>query len=128
MKQTFPKSERLTHKKHIDMLFDKKRTENIAKTCYPFRLIFCTKTMEGGINPKVLISVSKRNFKKAVDRNLLKRRTREAYRINKGLIKDKKVEHLALIYIGKEIEQYETIEKGVLKAFNFITAFENQQS
>lgn len=120
MSQSFSKKEKLTHKKHIDLLFDKNNLENKAKTCYPFRVIFTFDDATKEQFPKVLISVSKRNFKKAVDRNLLKRKTREAYRLNKIQLADKKVSKLALVYIGRQLESFEVIQKGIFKTFKFI--------
>ena len=79
---------------------------------------------------KVLISVPKRNHKRAVVRNLLKRRTREAYRLNKapllaafdatsdmrGANKENGRElHLGLIYASKKAEEYPVIEEAVRK-------------
>ncbi|SFP47225.1 ribonuclease P protein component [Pseudarcicella hirudinis] len=65
--------------------------------------------------PQILISVSKRYFKKAVDRNLIKRRFREAYRKNKEILLEKpqplRPANVAFVYIAKEIEPFEVIEK-----------------
>ncbi len=106
----FPKKEKLTSKKIIEELFKKGSSAH----SYPF-LIKYTPNQEDGFH-KVLISVSKRNFKRAVDRNLLKRRIREAYRLNKHLIADsEKFFNIAFIYIGKEITNFQDIESKLIK-------------
>ena len=68
--------------------------------------------------PQVLVSVSKRNFKRAVDRNYLKRLLREAYRLNKYRLLDAEGGHrvgqLAIIYTGKEKKPLAVVEKKLI--------------
>lgn len=72
----------------------------------------------GGV--RVLISVGKKHHKRAIVRNLLKRRTREAFRHHAQPLKDVcgKTIHLALLYSSKEILDYGDIEHGVKKAIS----------
>jgi len=104
--KTFKKSERLHKKKEIKELFDKGSSFYL----YPFKVIHLIDAEESG-NPKILISVSKRNFKRAVDRNRVKRLIREAYRINKHNIQSKQNILIAYIYTPKEILAFNLIEK-----------------
>ena len=75
---------------------------------------------------QVLISVSKRRYKHAHDRNLVKRRTREAYRLQKqqylyDVITGKQIV-FSINYIGKQIEPYDLFEKKMLKLLKQLSA------
>ena len=76
------KAERLCGKKAIDALFA--GTDSKSLSAYPIRIVF-RPTEEAGI--RILVSVSKKRFKHAVDRNRVKRQLREAYRLNKYILK-----------------------------------------
>jgi ribonuclease P protein component len=113
------KREILRSKKSIKELFN----SGSSFILYPFKVQYLPDF--NSPNNQVLFSVSKRNFKKAVDRNLLRRRIREAYRLNKSLLladeKEASSISIALIYIGKFKLPYAEIEdklKQVLVRLN----------
>ena len=114
---TFKKEERLCNKKLIDGLFH----NGSSFLCYPYKASWML--ADGGQESPVQIvfSVAKKRYKRAVDRNLVKRRMREAYRLNKQaqlydvLNGAGKKLVLSISYIGKEISPYEFFEKKMLK-------------
>lgn len=115
---SFKRSERLTGSKSISSLFQ----NGHSISSYPVRILYHTGGK--GTQPvSVAISVPKRLFKKAVDRNLLKRRIREAYRLNKNQVYARLqiLQHkidLVIQYQQTEILDYRTIENGVVKALD----------
>lgn len=78
---TLPKEERLCSRKALEELFE---GSNKSMLAYPVRAVF-QQTEETGI--RIMVSVSKRFFKRAVKRNRIKRQLREAYRLNKNILK-----------------------------------------
>ena len=120
---TFKKDERLTSKKVIDQLFASGKSMFI----YPFRVLYLASLPENEHPAQVVFSVPKRSFKQAVKRNLLKRRMREAYRLNKhyfyrNLQEQNKKLSIVFIYVEKEIKAYAVIEKGMIKAMKQLVA------
>ncbi len=115
---TFDASLRIKSKIVIERLFDRNSGSNKSFLVYPIKCIFevADAVVDNLECPRVVISVSSKKFKRAVDRNLIKRRIREAFRQNKHFF-DKNI-NLALIYIAKEIEEYAVIEKSMKKIFN----------
>ena len=114
---TFKKEERLCNKKLIDELFH----NGSSFLCYPFKASWMLVSSPQQVPVKIVLAVSKRRFKKAVDRNLIKRRMREAYRLHKQQylydqlkLTDKQIV-LSLGYIGKEIAPYDLTQKKMLK-------------
>jgi ribonuclease P protein component len=112
--QTFKKNERLCGKKTIDNLF----INGSSFQDSVFRLAWNTEKFENKIVAKTLIVVPKKNIQNATKRNILKRRIKEAFRIYKSEIyakieSKKKQLAIAIIYQGKEILPYKTIENKI---------------
>ncbi|WP_396156222.1 ribonuclease P protein component [Flavobacterium sp.] len=79
---SYPAAEKLKSKKIIDLLF----TEGKSVSKYPLRLVYVAHDFGEDVPVKMGVSVSKKYFKKAVDRNYYKRVLRECYRLNKHLL------------------------------------------
>ncbi|MEL0455339.1 ribonuclease P protein component [Flavobacteriaceae bacterium SZ-1-7] len=109
MQASFPKKEKLKGKKLIDQLF----AEGQSVSVFPLRLVYLKTSFEDEVMAKAGVSVSKRNFKTAVDRNRIKRLMREAYRLNKATyFNNLKAQHAFMIlYIGKDKPTFAQIEK-----------------
>ena len=111
---SFPKEEHLCRKKLIAELFGRGSSFGL----YPLRLVWIAAEAPTTTPPQVLVSVSKRSFKRAVDRNYLKRLMREAYRLNKYRLLEAPGGHpvalLAIIYTGKEKKPFTLVEKKLI--------------
>jgi ribonuclease P protein component len=112
----FRKYERLTSRKLIQELFSKGQ----SFLSYPFRVTFMEIENQNQIVPSVVLHVSKRNHKKAVTRNRIKRLMREAYRFNKEeLYNYLKMNELNIIisinYISKAVYDFQFLE-GKMKS------------
>lgn len=121
-KFTFPKQERLSWKRHIDLLFANGR----SFVAFPLRVIYLPVEEDAlSARASVLISVPKKKFKRAVKRNLIKRRMREAYRIHKhdlfdALANNRQRMLVAFLYLDKEILPFSEIEKAMQKALDIL--------
>jgi ribonuclease P protein component len=118
MNFSYPKSEKLKHKNDIDLLF----SEGNSVSKYPLRLVFVEKKeMEEPV--KMGVSVSKKYFKKAVDRNYFKRLLRETYRLNKHLLlNDLEKKYVCMFfYQSKDRLSYQEINEKTKALFEKFT-------
>ena len=104
MPNTLHKAERLCRKKIIGEMFSGKAR---SFACFPLRVVYLPVT-EQPYNATILVSVSKRRFKRAVKRNRIKRQVREAYRLNKQLLlplleQEKLQVAVAFIYLSDQL-------------------------
>ena len=117
---SFKKEERLCNVKLIEKLF----TDGSSFLVYPFRIVWLSEHGSSVHPVQVLISVPKKRFKRAVDRNLIKRRIREVYRLHKSeylypfLNENSSGLILGITYIGNEIGEYAFLDKKFKDALN----------
>jgi len=116
---TFTKEERISGKKDIDYLF----SEGKSFIVYPLRIIYVEKQLTSDIPVSILVSVSKKRFKRAVKRNRIKRLVRESYRLNKSelsnfLSQQKKALLIAFLYLNNELCSYPEMEIAMKKALS----------
>lgn len=126
MRYTFTKPERLKNDKEISRLFE----EGKSITVFPIRLIYLFSDGDKQEHIKAAFTASKRNFKKAVDRNRIKRLLRESYRLNKPQLYrslDTKNYIFMFIYIGKEAVNMDTINEKIRQLFDKFLSAEKQQ-
>ena len=108
---TLPRNRILRSKAEIDALLE--RGEVLFR--YPIKVYYLPREEAS----RMMVSVPKRNFKRAVMRNLLKRRIREAFRLNAHLLGEKRYDIL-FVYLGRETESYGRIEATLKGIFRFL--------
>ncbi|HPD65723.1 MAG TPA: ribonuclease P protein component [Bacteroidia bacterium] len=119
-KNTFSKKERLCRKKIISQLINGEAVTKIAE--YPLLLVFKNTELPEKVPAQVMFGVSRKSFKKAVDRNYLKRLLREVYRTNKHLIYSKLIEKnmqaaILIVYTPNIICDYQKLQKSIVRLF-----------
>lgn len=107
MKFTLGKQERLKSRKLIGRLY----AEGNSVKAFPLRMMYLQTLHTSNSPAQVGVSVAKRNFKKAPDRNRLKRLMRETYRLQKGIVYDNLENPYVFMisYIGREEMPYEEL-------------------
>lgn len=111
--KTFTKEERLCSKRSLDLLFK----NGSSFLLYPYRVSYLFVPVRVDVPAQVVINAPKRRFKRAVDRNLIKRRTREVYRLQKqdelyaALNDPEQSLLLSFQYVGKQIYPFDFLDK-----------------
>lgn len=129
---TLGKNERLKSKKLIDQLFN----EGKGFSIFPFKVLYHFSAIEKDANESNLkfgVAVSTRHFKKAVDRNKIKRLAREAYRTQKNELRDlvkndSKQLNIFFIYTAKEIPVFEMLNEKVVLVINKLLAIVHEKN
>ena len=113
MQFKYTKQEKLKKRKLIKTLFDNGK----AATVFPLRAIYLPLNHDGNFPVQASVSVSKRNFKRAVDRNRIKRLMREAYRLNKHLLYQNLEEKyiIMFVYLAKEEVKMDEMHRKMIK-------------
>lgn len=122
---TFRKEERIVSNRLIEMLFGKGDSQSLS--AYPLRAVFLQTDRQASCAPvQILISVPKKRFKHAVDRNRVKRQVREAYRHHKqlleGVVAEDKQLLIAFIWLSDRHCQTNKVENQVVGILKRIAA------
>ena len=115
------KEERLCSRKLIGSLF----LEGESFFIFPLKVVYLKSDLPGGGPVQAAFTVSRKNFKRAVKRNLLKRRMREAYRLNKQILSqsdDRVPLAVMFIYAAREEKDYRIIERSMKQALLKLSA------
>ena len=120
---TFRKKERIVSTRLIEMLFGKGDSQSLS--AYPLRAVFLQTARQEKCAPvQILISVPKKRFKHAVDRNRVKRQIREAYRQHKQILEGEVAEEkqlmIAFIWLSDRHCPSSEIEKKVVSLLQHI--------
>ena len=116
MKHTLGKLERLKSRKLIGKLY----AEGNSVKAFPLRMMYLQTAHTSNFPAQVGVSVAKRNFKKAPDRNRLKRLMRETYRLQKEIVYDNLTDPYVFMisYIGREEQPYDELLIKMNKLLN----------
>lgn len=121
--QTFAKKERVSGKTRIEKIF----TSGNAFLVYPFRVVYYVYESGHSVNmPALLISIPKKRLKRAVQRNRMKRLTKEVYRLNKSALDTSKLSEgysvdIAVIYVADKLLAHSVIEKSLVRAIKDVS-------
>lgn len=113
--QSFGKKEKLKSQRLITQLFE----EGKSISSYPLKLMYIPIKSEE-VSIQAGVTVSKRNFKSAVQRNRIKRLLKESYRLNKALVFNNTNDNFAFLflYLGKEMPSFEQLDQKMKLVLN----------
>jgi ribonuclease P protein component len=127
---TLGKNERMKSRKQIELLFKEGKTFSAS----PLRVYYSVQPLPVAHCPLLFgVAVGTRNFKKAVDRNRIKRLIREAWRLQKNELQQKlkqenKQLHVFFIFTGKEVPDYKLISEKTGVALQKLEQFSVQSA
>lgn len=121
-KYNFCKEERICNEIHISRLFE----QGESFICYPVRVVWMESTETNAKPVMILVSVSRKKMRHAVDRNRVKRLIREAYRLNKKTLSKKAEEagksiSICFIWLPVEAVDFKKVEKKIIEALGRIS-------
>ncbi len=114
-KNTFPKKERLFGEIEIEKVY----RDGEYLFCFPYKVVVCLAMEKEREALRVLVNVPKKRFKHAVDRNRGRRQIREAYRLNKHLLREYLTEqglhlYIAIHFVGEKLESTAFMERKMV--------------
>jgi ribonuclease P protein component len=127
MDYSYPKAAKLKSKKIIELLF----TEGKSVGKYPLRLVYIQKDFDDDVPLKMGVSVSKKYFKNAVDRNYFKRVLRECYRLNQHLLIDSLDQKYCFMFFYQtkdRLEYAEIHQKTILLFEKFVNSLKENET
>ncbi len=125
MDESFGKTEKLKSVKRFAQLFE----EGKSISGYPLKLIY-VRIENQEVSIKAGVTVPKRNFKSAVDRNKVKRLLREAYRRNKAIVFNNTDANFAFLflYLGKEMPSFGQLDEKMKQVLNKFKVQNNEKN
>ncbi|THD69298.1 ribonuclease P protein component [Robertkochia marina] len=115
MDRSFPRKEKLKSRKLIEAVF----TEGSSVSAYPLKLVYLPAELPEEVPVQAAVSVPKRRFKRAVDRNRIKRLMRESWRLQKWewLPQLQKSYAFVFIYTGRDLPEQQQLNKKMAQLF-----------
>ncbi len=115
------KKEKLRGEITVARLFDRSVEGNCSALVFPLRVAFSLNDRRAVKCPQFLVSIPKKRLRHAVDRVKMRRRVREAYRLNRHLLPPDLPVDIAFIYVASELKDYAAVERAVTRLLTKIS-------